>query len=131
MTTLEEYRGAIADVLDGLEISTGRTLKAFDYMSENVEPPVYVVVPGQPYITTQGEDLPFGMTRVTWLVVVLVTREATKTAAATLDKALSAAWEALNDLPYDVVAASQPGTVTYSGLKFFGSVITVQHDLKL
>lgn len=132
MTTLAEYRGEIAGVLDGLVVGA-KTLKALDYMSENVEPPVFVVVPGQPYIATSGEDLPFGMTRVTWLVVVLVTREATKTAAAAIDALLAAAWGALDSLPYDVVSASQPGTLTYpnSGAKFFGSVITVQHDVKL
>lgn len=134
MTTLEEYRGEVAGVLDGLTVDLAggaKTLKALDYMSENVDAPVFVVVPGQPYIATSGEDLPFGMTRVSWLVVVLVNREASKSAAAALDRLLSAAWEALNELPYDVVSASQPGTLTYNGLKFFGSVITMQHDLKL
>lgn len=135
MTTLEDDRAEVAGKLDGLEVELAggtATLKALDYMSENVEPPVFVVVPGSPYLQPSGETVRFGHKLVTWQVVVLVTREASKAAAAAIDALVLAAWDALED-DYDVISASQPGTVTYpnSGLKFLGSVITVQHDVRL
>lgn len=135
-TALEDARADVAEVLTGLEVEFAggvKTLKALTAMTENVEPPVFVVVPGQPYISTSGDGLLMGRRRVTWNVAVLVTREATQSVAAAMDGMVLVAMEALEDADYDVLTASQPGTVTYpvSGLKFFGSVITIQHDLKL
>lgn len=135
-STLEDARHDVAGVLEGLEVELAggtKTMKAFDYMSENATPPVYAVVPGQPYIATSGEGLLMGHRRVMWAVVVLLARDASKSVASAVDLLILAAIDALEDGGYDVLTASQPGEVTFpvSGLKFFGSVITIQHDLKL
>lgn len=132
MTTLAEVRAEVAGVLDGLVVG-GKTLKAIDYLSENLTAPCFAVVPGQPYLTRTGEGLTFGATRIRWDVLVLVQREVSKTAAESMDALLLAAIDALEE-KYEVVEALQPGTVQPkppSGPKFFGSVIRLQHDEKL
>lgn len=130
MSTLDELRAEVAEVLDGLEAG-GKTLRAVDYLSENLTPPCFAVVPGQPYISTSGPDLRFGHKRIRWDVLVLVQREVSKTASASMDALLLAAVDVLEETnEYDVVEAMQPGVVqlTPKGPKFFGSVIRLQHD---
>lgn len=128
--SLKELRAEIATAITGADAS----LKSIPYVSENITPPVAVVVPGRPYLSQRQdviEPLTFGATRVRHDVLLVLARDGAKRDADAMDDLLDKAWAALDELDHDGIEAARPDVVTLSGSKFLASVITIQHDTKL
>jgi len=101
-------------------------VKAVEYVGETITPPCAVVVPGQPYIVepSRTNDVPFGHVLVRVDVLLLVAREAAKSAAERIDQLVETAYAALGE--HDITQVSRPGLVTLNGAKFVGSTITIE-----
>lgn len=101
-------------------------IRAVEYIGETITPPCAVVVPGQPYIVqpSRGSGIPFGHVQVNVDVLLLVAREAAKTAAERIDQLVEDAFGALDE--HDVVQVTRPAEVTLRGAKFIGASLSIQ-----
>lgn len=117
---LTDERTTIAGILDDAG------LRSAEYVGVTLAPPCAAVVPHQPYVRagTPTDRVPFGHFIVGIDVLLLASREASKTAAASIDQQIETALAALAD--YDIAQVSQPGVVTLNGAKFIGAVINLE-----
>lgn len=117
---LTELRLAIAN-----ELKAGGFERAYEYVADTITPPCAVVVPGQPYVEqrpgTQG--FTFGELSVTVDVLLVAARDINKKNAAKVDDLVELGLAALKDR--EVVRVSRPDIATLSGIKYLGSVLTI------
>lgn len=113
----ELLAGVVADLEAG-------DVRAVDYMTETPTPSSAIVTPGQPFIVAAGNGIPFGHQLVRIDVLLLVTREAAKTAAERMLSLVESAQAALTER--DVVQVTRPGLVTLNAAKFIGCVVTIE-----
>lgn len=101
--------------------------RAFEYVGETITPPCAAVIPAEPYLQYPDGNakIPFRHVRLRIDVLLLSTRETSKTAAALTDQLIE--WASARLSPnYDITAVSRPGVVTISGSKFVGSVLSIE-----
>lgn len=106
---------------------TAGGVRAFEYVDTVVEPPCAVVVPGQPFLDVPGPsrtDVGFGCMLETIDVLVLAQRDVNRESAQQMDDLIVDALTALTDR--DVVRVSRPDVVTLNGVKYLGSVLTIE-----
>ena len=124
MSTLTTLRTDIAAALEAAGIH------AIEHVAEVMQPPVAVVVPDDPYITTSGENLPYGHVVVRMSVLLISDKATNKAAASKIDSMIEQAYMALND-DWDITEVTTPGQVTVNGSTFLGSVISITQETKL
>lgn len=125
MSALTDVRTAIVAVL------TSAGFKSVEYVGETIVPPVAVVVPGNPYIDPEAENVEFGHVAVNTNVLIIGSRGTNKTQASEIDGLVWDAYIALADAGYDLGEVASPGQVQLNGSVFIGAVISVQHTIKL
>ena len=122
VSVLEQTR---VDVVDALK---GAGLNAAQYVGELVQPPIALVMPDQPYVTTTG--VRFGNVRVNLSVLLIGGMGTNRSAANALDLMVEKAYAAMAD-NWDVTEVSQPGEVTLNGNSWLGAVVSITTETKL
>lgn len=122
MSVLEQARAEVVDALKGAD------LNAAEYVGELVQPPIALVMPDEPYVTTTG--VRFGNVRVNLSVLLIGGRGTNRAAANALDLMIEAAYTALAD-DWDVTEVSQPGEVTLSGNSWLSAVVSITTETRL
>lgn len=121
MVNLEGIRAEVVAALSAADI------KAVDYIGETMTPPVAAVVPGDPYLDSEGAT--FGHTNVNLLILLIGGKGTNKAAASQIDSLIATALDALDD--WDITEVAQPGLVNLNGSNYLGSVITISSETKL
>lgn len=121
MVNLEAIRADVVALL------TAADIKAVDYIGETMTPPVAAVIPGDPYLDTEGAV--FGHANVNLLVLLIGGKGTNKAAASQIDSLIAKAIDALDD--WDITEVAQPGQVNLNGSNYLGSVITISTETKL
>lgn len=117
MVNLDAVRAGAKTVLEAAG------LNALDYVAERINPPVVLVVPGDPYMTREGA--PFGHVLVNLNVLVIGPKGTAHAEAEALDDLIVRTFSALED-EYDLTEVTPPGQVTLGGHTYLGAAITVQ-----
>lgn len=123
MNTLSELRKDIATVLDEAGI------RAIDFNSTKIVPPVAVVIPDEQYLTVRTGDR-FGSYNVAIQVLLLGPKAVEKVAAEEMDKLILKAVASLDE-EFDVVNVSAPGEASLNGVNYFGSIINIEIQITL
>lgn len=114
-----------------IEAETG--IKTSPYVGERVAPPVAVVVPGDPYIAGDGDELPavFGVQVVRLMVLVVGSKGTNKAASEEIDQLVSQLVVAINGHGLTITQVAQPAQVELNGHAFLGSVVEVEQQINL
>ena len=123
MNTLTSMR---EDVKAALE---AEDLKAVEYVQENIVPPVCVVVPANPYVTTPDGNTFGNQYSVGMHVLVIGAKGTNKTAATKIDSMLTDVINALDD--WDITEVTAPQEMTLKGVSYIGAVVTLETNTKL
>lgn len=123
MNTLTSLRSDVKDALLAAD------LKAVEYVNETVIPPVCVVVPANPYITTPEGQNPFGHYAVTLHVLVIGGKGTSKTAATQIDSMVVNVVDTLDE-DWDVTEVSAPSEMSLKGITYIGAVVTLATNTK-
>lgn len=124
VNTLSSIREDIRDVL------TEAGIKAVEYVQENIVPPVAVIVPATPYVTTPEGTNPFGHYTVSVSILLIAGKGTNRTAAAKIDSMIVECINALDD-DWDIAEVTAPQEMNLKGIKFMGAVVTLETDTKL
>lgn len=106
-------------------------LKAVDYLAETLVPPVAAVVPGDPYLTTEGEDIPFGHMMVRVSVLLVGAKATNKSAATQMDEMIETAVDAVEDADFDVMEVGAPQQMLLNGVKYVGTYLSLEQNIKI
>lgn len=120
---LTDLRTEIADAL------TAAGIKAVEYVQENIVPPVAVVVPATPYITTPEGRNPFGEYNVNIHVLVIGGKGTNRTSATKIDSMIVDVLDALDD--WEITEVTAPQEMSLKGTPFMGAVVTLEQNTKL
>lgn len=103
-------------------------VRAVEYTSSALTPPVAAVVPAQPYLSWGDEGLTFGRDVRVRVDVLLISHEtgSGKTDASLVDRLIESAVSALSER--GPVRVSRPGIFTYNGTRYMGAVLSLEHD---
>lgn len=125
VNTLTDMRTEISNVLKAAGI------KSVDYVSEQIIPPVAIVVPADPYISTPVGVNPFNAPYAVNLQILLLGPKATSKGAATqMDELIVSCLDALDD--YDITEVTAPGEVTIKGGSVYsGAVLTLNQNTNI
>lgn len=123
MNTLSEIRKDIANTLSEAGI------RAVDFNSTKIVPPVAVVIPDENYLTVRGGDR-FGHYNVAIQVLILGPKAVEKVAATEMDDLILKAVTVL-DSEFDVVNVSAPGEARLNDVNYFGSIINIEIQITL
>ena len=124
MNTLTSMR---EDVVNALK---AEDLKAVEYVQENIVPPVCVVVPANPYITTPDGNTFGNQYSVGMHVLVIGAKGTNKTAATKIDSMVVDVVNALDD-DWDITEVTAPQEMTLKGISYIGAVVTLETNTKL
>lgn len=105
-------------------------LKAVEYVQENIVPPVCVVVPANPYITTPEGNAFGSQYSVGMHVLVIGAKGTNKTAATKIDSMVVEVVNALDD-DWDITEVTAPQEMTLKGTPYIGAVVTLETNTKL
>ena len=123
---LTDYRNQVRDVL------TAAGIKALEYTSSAMTPPLAAVVPSQPYLTWGDGDnqAAFAYPMRVRLDVLLIGHQQgdAKADAAGLDLLIVQAVAALSAAGIEPRRVTRPGELTVGGVKYLGAVVSVQQD---
>ena len=124
LSTLTEIRTEIAELL------TEAGIKAREYVPDNANPPLALVVPADPWITTSEANtrlqFPF---KVTTLVVLIGGKASNKAAQTNIDSMVQTALVALDD--WEVTQVTAPMELSIKGIQFSGVVMTLETDTNM
>lgn len=123
MNTLSEIRADVANTLNEAGI------RAVDFNSTKVVPPVAVVIPDEQYLTVRTGDR-FGAYNVAIQVLILGPKATEKVAAVTMDELILKAVAALDE-EFDVINVSAPGEARLNEANYFGSIINIEIQITL
>lgn len=124
LSTLGALRTAMVDAL------TEAGIKAYEYVPDNVNPPVALVVPADPYVTAGDEATAFAYPyRVNVTVVLLASKGTNKAAQNKIDSMVESALEALED--WDINEVSAPLEMNVKGVQFAGIAISLFQNTNL
>ncbi len=118
-STLTRNRRLIADAL------TGAGLAAHPYTPDRIVPPVALVTPADPYLTTDREGVPFGQHAASWWVLLIGDKGTNTASAEAMDDQIAAAVAALETATYDVDTAAGVTTLNIAGAEYLGCLLTV------
>lgn len=124
LNTLTSLRTDVKNAL------TANGIKAVEYVQENLVPPVCVVIPASPYITTPEGQNPFGHYSVGIHVLVIGGKATNKTAAENIDSAIVNVLDALDD-EWDVTEVTQPMEMTLKNVQYIGAAVTLETNTKI
>lgn len=111
---------------DVKEVLEDAGLKAAEYVNEAVVPPVCVVVPASPYITTPEGENPFGYPYTVVLNVLVIGGKGTnKTAATNIDSMIVNVVDTLDE-DWDVTEVTAPMEMTLNNGTYLGAVVTLE-----
>lgn len=119
VSTLTALRIEVRDLLAAAGI------KATEFLPEVLQPPVAVVIPGEPYVAP-GKT--FGSHDVAVAIYLVGAKGTNKVAAAAMDDLIEKAVEALPN--WDVRDIRQPYTITINGSRYLGTEITLSIPIK-
>jgi len=119
MVTLTESRTEVVEAL------AAAGLKAAEYVAETVSPPLAVVVPGEPYVSTPAGSVPFGHYQINLSVLLIAGKGTNKATAEWIDTAVLTVIDALDDTDFDLTEVSQPGQVQLNGSTYLGVVLSI------
>lgn len=120
MSRLTALRTEVADALNAASI------KAIEYVGEQITPPAVVVLPAAPYMVPSQH---FGHFDVNISLLVVAGKGTSKASANALDSMIEQVIEALDD--WDLTEVSQPGQVNLNGSNFLGAVISIEQTIKI
>lgn len=120
--------GARTEVVDAI---TAAGIKGAEYVAETVTPPLAVVVPGEPYLSTPAGTVPFGHYQINLSVLLIAGKGTNKASAEWIDTAVVTVIDALDDTDFDLTEVSQPGQVQLNGSTYLGVVLSIALTARL
>lgn len=125
MSVIGDLRAGAKDVLVAADV------KAVDYLAETLNPPVAAVVPGDPYLDREGEDIPFGHMRVRINVLLIGAKATNKSAASQIDELIEKSIDALEDADWNVEEVGAPQQMLLNGVKHIGTYLALEQTVRI
>lgn len=128
MTTLTTVRAELAAALKGTDEQPALGIPTYDYLPARITPPVGVVLPEQPYLTSGST---FGSFDVRLAAVLVVGAVNNKTATTTLDGIITTAVIAATNAGFLVREVSKPYAYDTGGAKYLAIDLIVTKSIHL
>lgn len=125
-TTLTDARENVCDALDGLGGVT-----VYSYNPETLAAPAAVVLPGDPYLASGEDGVPYGWHRVRHTIIVVAAVASNEVATETLDSLIGDAIQLLGIAGYDVETVTEPYAFSSNGNLHLAADLTVSDTLQL
>lgn len=105
-------------------------LTVYDHLPDQLHPPVVLIEPGDPYLTDEDPDIPYGHTQVNWTAHVIAKAGTAATQSIDLDELIVKTLYAMPD-GWDIGTTSIPYTLTNGQRSWLATRINVSVTVRL
>lgn len=124
--TLAELRTDLVETLDTLS-----GVQVSDSLPRQIHPPSILAEPGAPYITDDGDDVPYGHVRVSYVLYLVGRRAEPSVQTVELDNLVERTLIALTGTIWDLGEVTQPASLSFGPVAYLATTLTVSTVTRL